>query len=126
MPESSDTSPAESDLSESGMPASATSKSDSSGSGTKQTGIGTAAKPAIAGGYLLQFEAAQDTWVLLYPEWMVKLNPSAAEILKRCNGETSVAAITADLESAFNTTGLAGEVDSFLSIARQQHWIKLN
>jgi len=40
--------------------------------------IASDVKPAIAQGFRLQFEQAQDTWVLLYPEGMIKLNPSAA------------------------------------------------
>ena len=32
--------------------------------------------------FRLQFEPVQDCWVLLYPEGMIKLNASAAEILR--------------------------------------------
>ena len=39
-------------------------------------------KPAIARGFRLQWEPAQNAHVLLYPEGMVKLNGSAGEILK--------------------------------------------
>jgi len=53
--------------------------------------------PAVAAPFRLQFEKAQDSWVLLYPEGMVKLNQSAGEILKRCDGERDVDSIVADL-----------------------------
>ena len=43
-------------------------------------------KPAIGRGFRLQWEPAQNAHVLLYPEGMVKLNGSAGEILKRCDG----------------------------------------
>lgn len=79
--------------------------------------------PTIANGYRMQFEEAQDTWVLLYPEGMVKLNPSAAQILKRCDGATTVEDIITTLETTFETTGLSNDVHSFLNIAREQHWI---
>jgi pyrroloquinoline quinone biosynthesis protein D len=82
--------------------------------------------PKIANGYRLQFEEAQDTWVLLYPEGMVKLNPSASEILQRCDGKACVEDIVATLEKAFDTSGLSQDVHAFLAIARQQHWITLN
>lgn len=82
--------------------------------------------PAIANGYRLQFEEAQDTWVLLYPEGMVKLNPSASEILQRCDGKACVTDIVETLEKAFDTSGLSKDVHSFLTIAREQHWITLN
>ncbi|HEU4459370.1 MAG TPA: pyrroloquinoline quinone biosynthesis peptide chaperone PqqD [Methylibium sp.] len=81
------------------------------------------ATPRLAPMFRLQFEPAQDAWVLLYPEGMVKLNGPASEILKRCDGKTSVAEITADLERAFSTNGLQGDVEDFLRHADEQHWI---
>jgi len=44
------------------------------------------AKPRIGRGLRLQWEPAQDAHVLLYPEGMVKLNQSAGEIMRRCDG----------------------------------------
>ena len=79
--------------------------------------------PCIAPGMGLQFEAVQDTWVLLYPEGMVKLNPSASAILQRCNGKLTVAAIVADLEVAFNATGIAPEVTNLLNGGVRRGWI---
>ncbi|MBL8484558.1 MAG: pyrroloquinoline quinone biosynthesis peptide chaperone PqqD [Rhodocyclaceae bacterium] len=73
--------------------------------------------------FRMQWEQAQQSWVLLYPEGMVKLNQSAAEILRRCDGERDVAAIVADLEQAFATGGLAGDVNAFLEIAGAQRWV---
>lgn len=80
--------------------------------------------PRIATGFRLQWEPAQNAHVLLYPEGMVKLNQSAGEILKRCDGQRDVAAIVADLEAAFQTTGLEGDVRAFLAIALQQRWVQ--
>ena len=80
-------------------------------------------RPRIGPGFRLQWEPAQDCHVLLYPEGMVKLNQSAGEILKRCDGERDVDAIVADLESTFNASGLRGDVDAFLEIAVQQRWL---
>mgnify|MGYP003950324373 CR=1 FL=1 len=82
-----------------------------------------AVQPRITAGLRLQWEPAQDCHVLLYPEGMVKLNQSAGEILKRCDGERSVAAIVADLEAAFSVQGLGGEVQAFLEIAHRQRWL---
>ncbi len=80
--------------------------------------------PHLSSQFRLQWEDAQQSWVLLYPEGMVKLNRSAGEILKRCDGETPVDAITQDLERAFETQGLDKEVQSFLGIAREQGWLE--
>src|SRR5690606_13285914 len=70
------------------------------------TEIEGSVKPAIGHGFRLQWEPAQGAHVLLYPEGMVKLNGSAAEILRRCTGELTLDEITADLERTFETTGL--------------------
>lgn len=80
-------------------------------------------QPRIGTGFRFQWEPAQDCYVLLYPEGMVKLNQSAGEILQRCDGERNVADIAADLEKAFNTTGLTDDVLAFLHMARQQKWV---
>jgi len=77
----------------------------------------------VAPGFRLQWEAAQTAWVLLYPEGMVRLNQSAGEILTRVDGVRTVAAITAELESAFGASGLEGDVLAFLEIALRQKWV---
>jgi len=81
------------------------------------------ARPRINRLFRFQWEPAQQAHVLLYPEGMVKLNQSAGEILKRCDGSKSVAEIVADLEAAFNASGLAADVDAFLNMADAQNWI---
>ncbi len=88
--------------------------------------IDDTAVPTIAPGFKLQFEQAQDAWVLLYPEGMVKLNQSAGEIMQRCDGKRDVAAVVATLEEAFEQKGLNDDVKAFLAIASQQNWIRLN
>ena len=83
-----------------------------------------AAIPRINPLFRLQWEAAQDNWVLLYPEGMIKLNQSAGEILKRCDGERTINAIVSDLESSFSTTGLERDVIGFVEIALKNQWLK--
>jgi len=80
--------------------------------------------PRVGRGFRLQWEPVQSAHVLLYPEGMVKLNASAGEILKRCDGATSVEAIVADLERAFATTGLERDVRSFLDMAAEHRWVE--
>jgi pyrroloquinoline quinone biosynthesis protein D len=79
--------------------------------------------PRIAHGFRLQWEPAQDSHVLLYPEGMVKLNQSAGEILSRCDGGRTAAAIVAELEAAFSTPGLEPEVLAFMELAARQRWL---
>ena len=82
-----------------------------------------ASRPAIGAGFRFQWEPAQNCHVLLYPEGMVKLNQSAGEILKRCDGQRDVTAIVADLEATFSASGLYDDVAAFLDMARQQKWV---
>lgn len=79
--------------------------------------------PRVSPGYRLQFEPAQDCHVLLYPEGMVKLNGSAGEIMKRCDGVKRLDEIVADLERSFNSTGLRTDVAAFIEMARKQRWL---
>lgn len=82
-------------------------------------------KPAIAHGMKLQWEPAQDSHVLLYPEGMVKLNGSAGAIMSRCDGERTLAQITEDLERTFGAANLAGDVNSFVAFALEKRWLEL-
>ncbi|HEU4627129.1 MAG TPA: pyrroloquinoline quinone biosynthesis peptide chaperone PqqD [Steroidobacteraceae bacterium] len=82
-------------------------------------------KPAIGRGFRLQWEPAQNAHVLLYPEGMVKLNGSAGEILKRCDGARTMAEIVADLEAAFATEGLEKDVSAFVAFAVERRWLEL-
>jgi len=85
-----------------------------------------ATQPRVARGFRLQWEPAQEAHVLLYPEGMVKLNPSAGEIMKRCDGERSIAAIVRELEVAFDAKGLEGDVIAFVEMAGKQRWLEWN
>lgn len=73
--------------------------------------------------FRLQYEEAQKTHVLLYPEGMVKLNQSASEILLLCDGTRTVADIVAALESKFSATGLEPDVRSMLEEAARRNWL---
>jgi pyrroloquinoline quinone biosynthesis protein D len=87
--------------------------------------IDLSARPAIERGFRLQWEAAQNAHVLLYPEGMIKLNGSAGEILKRCDGAATVADITADLERAFATSNLSDDVIRFVAMAVEKRWLRI-
>ncbi|MGY4831104.1 pyrroloquinoline quinone biosynthesis peptide chaperone PqqD [Sphaerotilaceae bacterium SBD11-9] len=87
------------------------------------TALSTASQPRIGPGFRLQWEPVQDCHVLLYPEGMVKLNGSAGEIMKRCDGQRSVAEIVGDLEKAFSAQGLEPDVLAFVEMAAKQRWL---
>ena len=83
------------------------------------------AKLAIGRGFRLQWEAVQNSHVLLYPEGMVKLNGSAGEILSRCDGKRTTTEIVADLEGAYGTTGLSEDVTAFVMFALASKWLEI-
>ncbi|WP_087143118.1 pyrroloquinoline quinone biosynthesis peptide chaperone PqqD [Crenothrix polyspora] len=74
----------------------------------------------------IQWEEAQQKHVILYPEGMVELNQSSAEILKCCDGTRTLAQIVSDLEQKFETTGLTDDITAFLGVALQNGWINQN
>jgi pyrroloquinoline quinone biosynthesis protein D len=87
--------------------------------------LAESARPAIPPGMRLQWEAAQEAHVLLYPEGMVKLNGSAGAIMSRCDGARTLGEIIADLERTYGASGLAADVRAFVALALQKHWLEL-
>lgn len=76
--------------------------------------------------FRMQYEKAQGCYVLLFPEGMIKLNPSAAEILKRVDGSNTENAICIELRQAFPDApdDLEEDVHVFLVHAQQKLWIR--
>ena len=81
-------------------------------------------RPRLNRLFRLQWEEAQQAYVLLYPEGMVKLNLSAAEILKRCDGLHTIDTLVTELEQAFNTTGLKDQIEGMLRASFEKDWIQ--
>lgn len=72
----------------------------------------------------LQWEEVQQKYVILYPEGMVELNQSSAEILKCCDGTRNLEQIIQELEAKFATQGLSNDITAFLDIALKNGWIQ--
>lgn len=81
------------------------------------------ARPRLARLFRLQFESVQNAWVLLYPEGMVQLNPSAAEILRRCDGQRSIDGIVEELQALFQVEGIGPQVEALLQEGVRRGWI---
>jgi pyrroloquinoline quinone biosynthesis protein D len=60
------------------------------------------ARPRLPRGVRLVHNEAQGGWVLLAPERVFKADAIAAEIVKRCTGEATFAAIVDDLAKTFS------------------------
>jgi pyrroloquinoline quinone biosynthesis protein D len=81
-------------------------------------------RPKLNTMFRLQWEPAQDSHVLLFPEGMVKLNGGAAEILKLVDGANNVANIVALLQQKFpEANDLTDDVHEFLITAQQKKWL---
>lgn len=81
-------------------------------------------RPMLNPKYLLRWEKSQDAYILLYPEGVIKLNPSASEILKRCNGTSSVEGMIAELGALFvGAPDIAQSIYKFLENSHAKGWI---
>lgn len=82
--------------------------------------------PVLNTMFRMQWEKAQDCYVLLYPEGMVKLNGAAGEVLALVDGERSVVDIVTLLQAKFpDADSIEADVLQFLGEAREQLWIRL-
>ena len=78
---------------------------------TEQPGIKPDARPRLPRGVRLTHSEAQGGFVLLAPERIFKADANAAEILKRCTGEATLAAIVDDLAATFHAPRERVEAD---------------
>ena len=74
--------------------------------------------------FRFQWEEAQDCYVVLYPEGMVKLSQSAGEIMKRCDGKKDIKSIISELNEQFPGADLESDVFQFLEVAHDNGWIR--
>jgi len=73
-----------------------------------------AAVPRVAPKARLQWDDVRNRHVLLYPEGLVILNHTGAEILGVCDGVRSLAEIVATLEQRYRASGLEPDVCALL------------
>lgn len=78
----------------------------------------------LAPHYRFQWEEAQQCYVLLFPEGMIKLNGGAGEVIKRIDGNKTVAGVVAELKQAFpDVPDLEGDVVAMVELAAVKAWI---
>ena len=68
---------------------------------SEPSAIAPEAKPRLPRGVRLVHNEAQGGWVLLAPERLFKADAIAVEILKRCTGDATFAAIVDDLAATY-------------------------
>jgi pyrroloquinoline quinone biosynthesis protein D len=74
--------------------------------------------------YRFQYEPAQQSYVLLFPEGLIKLPGGSGEIMKRVDGKTTVEGIVQDLQNTFPGVELRQDVIDFLEVAYGKGWIR--
>lgn len=78
--------------------------------------------------FLFRWEESQQAHVLLYPEGIVKLNATGGDILKRCDGQTSVAELIAQLGRDYHASAIDAIRDgvlNFLEVSHGKGWIRV-
>lgn len=80
---------------------------------------------ALARHYRFQWEDAQQCYVLLFPEGMVKLNGGAGEVIKRIDGTKSVGEVVKEIEAAFpDVPDIQADVVAMFDLALEKAWIE--
>ncbi len=77
--------------------------------------------------FLFRWEESQNAHVLLYPEGVVKLNQTAAAILKYCTGELTVDESIDRLAEEYGQSDrrlIAQSVIKFLEASCEKGWIR--
>ena len=80
---------------------------------------------ALAHHHRFQWEEAQQSYVILFPEGMVKLHGGAGEVLKRVDGKVTVGDIVTDLKAAFpDTDDIESDIIGMFDLAVGKAWLR--
>jgi pyrroloquinoline quinone biosynthesis protein D len=80
---------------------------------------------AIALHHRFQWEEAQDCYVILFPEGMVKLNGGAGEVLNQIDGQRTVADIVVILKAKFpDVPDLDKDIIGMIELALEKAWLR--
>ena len=67
-------------------------------------------RPRLVTGARLRYDDVREEHVLLIPEGVVRLNPTAAEVLELCDGERSLDDIVGTLSARYGGADVGGDV----------------
>ena len=79
--------------------------------------------PLLCRSLRIHYEPQHAVWMLLLPEGAMRLNDSAAAIMRRCDGRHTVEAIVIELEELFATAGIAPQGESLIEEGVRRGWL---
>jgi pyrroloquinoline quinone biosynthesis protein D len=72
-----------------------------------------------------QWEEAQQCYVILFPEGMVKLHGGAGEVIKRLDAKKTVGDVVADLKATFpDAVNIEPEIIGMFEMAVDKGWLR--
>lgn len=81
-------------------------------------------KLKLSAQYRFQWEEAQKCYVLLYPEGLIKLGQSSAEILKQFLEPQSFKDALSNLQAKFPDAKIENDVTTFVTHAIEKNWLE--
>ena len=80
---------------------------------------------ALSHHHRFQWEEAQDSYVILFPEGMVTLPGGAGEVLKRVDGKATVGDIVTDLKATFpDADDIESDIIGMFELAVSKGWLR--
>ena len=77
-------------------------------------------RPRLATGARLRYDEVREEHLLLIPEGVVRLNPTAAEVLELCDGERSLDEIVEALAARYDGADLRDDVQELVDAMTQR------
>jgi pyrroloquinoline quinone biosynthesis protein D len=77
-------------------------------------------RPRLVTGARLRYDEVREEHQLLIPEGVVRLNPTAAEVLELCDGERSLDDIVGALSARYDGVDLGNDVQELVDAMAQR------
>jgi pyrroloquinoline quinone biosynthesis protein D len=77
-------------------------------------------RPRLVTGARLRYDEVREEHQLLIPEGVVRLNPTAAEVLELCDGERSLDDIVGALSARYDGADLGDDVQELVDAMAQR------
>jgi pyrroloquinoline quinone biosynthesis protein D len=77
-------------------------------------------RPRLVTGARLRYDEVREEHLLLIPEGVVRLNPTAAQVLELCDGERSLDDIAGTLSARYDGADVGGDVRELIDAMAQR------